>query len=113
MTFTCNNRWHEVDLILEPRKGEKYQYPRPILYTVTNIFNGNTALETYMTNQPDFRTLPVSLPEDELKNPTMTVMDDVYLAGGVGNNPKALYKFDVRFTGQVMKLTNMHHSRSQ
>ena len=62
-------------MILEPRKGEKYQYPRPILYTVNNIFNGVTTLEAYMTNQPDFRTLPVNLPEEELKNPTMAVMD--------------------------------------
>ena len=40
-----------------------------------NIFNGVTTLEAYMTNQPDFRTLPVNLPEEELKNPTMAVMD--------------------------------------
>ena len=44
-------------------------------YTVNNIFNGVTTLEAYMTNQPDFRTLPVNLPEEELKNPTMAVMD--------------------------------------
>ena len=64
-----------MDLTLEPRKGEKYMYPRPILYTVNNYINGETQLEAYMINQPDLRTMPVDFPSDELRNPTMAVMD--------------------------------------